>query len=101
MAKCELLACPLSTNAHVVDSLFVGGAKTGLSGYDNAPDRVGSSNADNPVLYPSLYDPTAPNGQRFSSNFPSSKIPRLYHSSATLLPDGRILFAGSNPVSLT
>jgi len=77
--------------------LFVGGAHTGLSGYDNAPNKIGSSNADNPVFYPSLYDPAAPRGKRFSSNFPSSKIPRLYHSTATLLPDGRVMYAGSNP----
>src|SRR5258708_5172581 len=28
---------------------------------------------------------------------PTSVIPRLYHSSATLVPDGRIMIAGSNP----
>lgn len=101
MAKCKPRTYLLLPKPDPFLSLFVGGAKTGLSGYDNAPDRVGSSNADNPVLYPSLYDPNGPSGQRFSSNFPSSRIARMYHSSATLLPDGRIMIAGSNPVSIS
>lgn len=60
--------------------------------------RVGASNADKPVYRPALYDPAAPAGKRISnSGFPSSNIPRMYHSTATLLPDGRVMIAGSNP----
>ncbi|KAF5333967.1 hypothetical protein D9611_014940 [Ephemerocybe angulata] len=38
------------------------------------------------------------NRQRFSRNgFSASAIPRMYHSSATLLPDGSVMVTGSNP----
>ncbi|KAG8791039.1 hypothetical protein FRC12_010290 [Ceratobasidium sp. 428] len=78
--------------------LIINGAKTGVAGYGNVPDQVGSSNADNPAFTPVLYDPDAPAGSRFSSEgMPTSNIPRMYHSVATLLPDGRVMIAGSNP----
>ncbi|KAG8714132.1 hypothetical protein FRC08_012322 [Ceratobasidium sp. 394] len=78
--------------------LIVNGAKTGTAGYGNVPDQVGQSNADNPAFQPLLYDPAAPAGSRFSSTgMPTSGIARLYHSVATLLPDGRVMIAGSNP----
>jgi len=69
----------------------------GIAGYGNVPDSIGASNARNPIRRPTLYDPAAEAGSRFSTNFPSSKIERLYHSSATLLPNGRIWIGGSNP----
>jgi len=78
--------------------MILNGAASGLSGYGNVKDQVGTSNADNPVFTPDLYDPNAPAGQRFSSDgMPTSHIPRLYHSVATLTPLGSILIAGSNP----
>ncbi|KAF5373689.1 hypothetical protein D9758_000766 [Tetrapyrgos nigripes] len=78
--------------------VIVNGAGSGISGYGNVRDQVGKSNSDNPVLTPVLYDPTAPAGQRFSSEgMPTSDIPRMYHSSATLTPGGDIMIAGSNP----
>lgn len=78
--------------------LIVNGAGSGISGYGNVLNQVGASNADDPVLTPVLYNPLASAGQRFSSEgMPTSQIPRLYHSVATLIPDGRIMVAGSNP----
>lgn len=78
--------------------LIVNGAGTGISGYGNVLNQVGTSNADNPVFTPVLYDPSAPVGQRFSSaGMPTSNIPRLYHSVATLTPAGNVMIAGSNP----
>ncbi|KAF8595716.1 hypothetical protein BDV93DRAFT_528477 [Ceratobasidium sp. AG-I] len=78
--------------------LIVNGAKTGTAGYGNVPDQVGQSNADNPAFTPVLYDPAAAAGSRFSSvGMPTSSIARLYHSVSTLLPDGRVMIAGSNP----
>jgi len=45
-----------------------------------------------------LYDPSKPAGQRWSdSGFQASTVPRLYHSSAILLPDTSVMIAGSNP----
>ncbi|WAR57638.1 hypothetical protein PtB15_8B691 [Puccinia triticina] len=78
--------------------LIVNGAKTGAAGYGNLVDKVGNSNADNPNFTPVLYDPTATVGQRFTSQgMPTSTIPRLYHSVATIVPNGKIMIAGSNP----
>ena len=78
--------------------MIVNGAATGISGYGNVRKQVGTSNADNPVFTPVLYDPVAPSGRRFlSAGMPTSQIPRLYHSVATLTPNGDIMIAGSNP----
>ncbi|KAJ7272065.1 copper radical oxidase [Mycena haematopus] len=78
--------------------LIVNGAGTGISGYGNVLNQVGASNADNPVLRPVLYTPSAPEDSRFSQvGMPESDIPRMYHSVATLVPDGRLMIAGSNP----
>ncbi|KAG8782383.1 hypothetical protein FRC12_020888 [Ceratobasidium sp. 428] len=78
--------------------LILNGAKTGTAGYGNVPDQIGQSNADNPAFTPILYNPSAPAGSRFSSaGMPTSSIARFYHSVSTLLPDGRIMIAGSNP----
>lgn len=77
--------------------LLINGAATGMAGYANVPDVIGQSNADHPVLTPWLYKPSAPAGSRFTTGFATSKFPRMYHSSASLLPDGSVMVAGSNP----
>ncbi|KAG9226218.1 hypothetical protein CCMSSC00406_0005129 [Pleurotus cornucopiae] len=78
--------------------LIVNGAGSGISGYGNVQHQVGQSNAGNPRFTPVLYDPRAPKGERFSTEgLPTSDIPRLYHSVATLTPDGSVMIAGSNP----
>ncbi|KAF5365246.1 hypothetical protein D9758_005484 [Tetrapyrgos nigripes] len=79
--------------------LIINGARTGVAGYGNVGDQVGASNADNPAFSPILYDPDAEAGKRFSDTLAgvTSDIPRMYHSTATLTPNGDILVAGSNP----
>ncbi|XP_031250612.1 aldehyde oxidase GLOX1-like [Pistacia vera] len=68
------------------DVLMVNGAKTGTSAWHDAED---------PNLIPVLYKPKGPRDQRFKE-LAASTIPRMYHSSYAVLPDGKVLIAGSN-----
>ncbi|KAK0445993.1 glyoxal oxidase N-terminus-domain-containing protein [Desarmillaria tabescens] len=78
--------------------VIVNGAQTGVAGYGSGPDPVGQSDADNPAFTPVVYDPSAPAGSRFSSaGIPATDIARVYHSTASLTPNGTIMLAGSNP----
>ncbi|KAK0192267.1 glyoxal oxidase N-terminus-domain-containing protein [Armillaria mellea] len=78
--------------------VIVNGAQTGVAGYGNVANRVGQSNADNPAFTPVIYDPSAPASSRFSSaGIPATDIARIYHSTASLTPNGTIMLAGSNP----
>jgi hypothetical protein len=86
--------------------LMVNGGGTGTAGYAQKTGQTplygdmpfGMSLAAKPVLRPALYDPRKPPGQRWSNDkFDASTIPRLYHSSALLLPDASVMIAGSNP----
>ena len=84
----------------------VNGALNGTAGYAQKTLLVpsldlmpyGESLASGPVFTPAIYNPNAPPGKRWSrTGFKKSKIPRLYHSSAILLPNAAILIGGSNP----
>ncbi|KAI1795615.1 copper radical oxidase [Ganoderma leucocontextum] len=78
--------------------IMLNGAQTGTAGYGTETWAVDESYADNPVLMPIMYDPSAPQGKRWSRDGLSpSTVPRMYHSSATLLPDGSVFVSGSNP----
>ncbi|GMH01686.1 hypothetical protein Nepgr_003525 [Nepenthes gracilis] len=70
------------------DVLIINGAGNGTAGWDAA---------DNPVLNPVLYRTNEPDpAGRFIVMSPTN-IPRMYHSAALLVADGRILVGGSNP----
>ncbi|VDB96307.1 unnamed protein product [Peniophora sp. CBMAI 1063] len=85
--------------------LVVNGGKNGTAGYGTATKVTvqaampfGESYAAEPQGQPAIYDPTAAKGSRWSTDgLATSSIPRLYHSSALLLPDGSVMIAGSNP----
>ncbi|KAG0626134.1 hypothetical protein M758_2G105100 [Ceratodon purpureus] len=68
------------------DVLIINGAGNGAQGWGGA---------SNPVQAPELYKPNNAAGTRFST-LAYTDIPRVYHSTANLLQDGRILLAGSN-----
>lgn len=68
------------------DVLIINGAEAGSQGFELATK---------PCLYPVLYKPDESKGLRFVTLTPTS-VARMYHSTANLLPDGRVLVAGSN-----
>lgn len=69
------------------DVIIVNGIEFGTAGWE-----FGRS----PVTRPIIYRPYGRPDWRFSVMSSASR-PRLYHSSAILIPDGRILVGGSNP----
>ena len=86
--------------------LVINGGEYGTAGYAQRTGTTttygampyGQSLATGPVGQPAIYNPNAPAGSRWSTaGLSSSNIPRLYHSSAILLPDGSVMVAGSNP----
>ncbi|CAG8657068.1 14512_t:CDS:2 [Funneliformis caledonium] len=78
--------------------LFLNGAGQGFAGWDlrAKPNRPFEHTASLPTKAPLLYDPLAKKGSRWSQ-LAEDPIIRVYHSSATLLPDGKVFVAGSNP----
>lgn len=69
------------------DVLIINGAGKGSAGWGVARE---------PVHQPVLYRTGVAGNQGFEV-LRGSNIPRLYHSTAHLLPDGRVLVGGSNP----
>jgi hypothetical protein len=67
--------------------MIMNGAQQGIAGFKLARD---------PNLSALLYDPSQAIGSRISI-LNNTTIPRMYHSEATLLPDGRVLVSGSDP----
>ncbi|KAK7321792.1 hypothetical protein VNO77_32736 [Canavalia gladiata] len=67
--------------------LIINGAASGSAGWELGRE---------PVLSPVLYKPNNPVGSRFEIQNPTNS-PRMYHSTAILVRDGRVLIAGSNP----
>ncbi|KAF3790823.1 WSC domain-containing protein [Nymphaea thermarum] len=68
------------------DVLIINGASSGTAGWESARK---------PVLSPVIYRTWRTSGSRFDLQNPTT-IPRMYHSTAVLLRDGRVLVGGSN-----
>ncbi|KAJ7618047.1 immunoglobulin E-set [Roridomyces roridus] len=81
------------------DVVIINGAHTGYSGYPSVGDSGAiNGNADHPATTPIMYKPSLPAGQRLTQvGLPTSPIPRMYHSAATLTAKGNIMVAASNP----
>ncbi|KAL7600827.1 aldehyde oxidase GLOX1 [Lactuca sativa] len=69
------------------DVLVINGGSSGTAGWEHGR---------NPVLEPVIYKPDNSIGYRFEVQNPSI-IPRMYHSTAVLVRDGRVIVGGSNP----
>ncbi|KAK9137372.1 hypothetical protein Sjap_007966 [Stephania japonica] len=69
------------------DVMIINGAASGTAGWDMARE---------PVTAPVLYQKDEPINRRFTVMH-ATTTPRMYHSTALLIPDGRILVGGSNP----
>ncbi|CAI9757328.1 unnamed protein product [Fraxinus pennsylvanica] len=69
------------------DIIIINGASSGTAGWESAR---------NPVTRPLIYNPHQDERRRFSV-MSASPRPRLYHSAAILVNDGRVLVGGSNP----
>ena len=77
--------------------VIVNGARAGYMGFGSVVDPVALSNAADPALTPIVYSPDKPLGQRWQELRVRTDIPRLYHSVATLTPNGDVMITGSNP----
>ncbi|RIA97260.1 Copper radical oxidase [Glomus cerebriforme] len=73
--------------------VFLNGAQTGFAGFRKGTKLNPLWVNSNPAFNPVLYDPTS----KVYAKMNPSTIARMYHSVATLTPDGYILVAGSNP----
>ncbi|CAN1822392.1 Aldehyde oxidase GLOX1 [Linum perenne] len=67
--------------------LMLNGAKRGASGWGFARE---------PNLTPVLFNYKAPDKKQLFKELNPSTIPRMYHSTSVILPEGRVLVAGSN-----
>ncbi|RIA87692.1 Copper radical oxidase [Glomus cerebriforme] len=73
--------------------VFLNGAQTGYAGFHKGTKANILWVSNNPAYNPVLYDPAS----KVYATMNPSTIARMYHSVATLTPDGFVFVAGSNP----
>lgn len=86
-------------------SIFlVNGGRLGTAGYGTQDWTIQDSYANSPIMTPLVYTPgtgfgsgSAATGSFSRAGLGNTTIPRLYHSTAIVLPDGSVFIAGSNP----
>jgi len=77
--------------------VLINGIGKGTAGYGNTSWAIGQSFGDDPIHTIRYFDSNEPAGSRFSAAIANSTVDRMYHSSATILPDGSVFSSGSNP----
>ncbi|CAJ0922390.1 12187_t:CDS:2, partial [Entrophospora sp. SA101] len=75
------------------DILYINGANLGYAGYRKGPKDNPIYVHEDPVFTPVLYNVDAKTYRTLAA----STIPRMYHSTATMIPNGQVLVSGSNP----
>lgn len=76
---------------------LVNGCGLGTAGYGNESWAIGQSYGDDPQYQAWYYSGDNKSGQKWAKAGAPATIPRMYHSTAVLLPDASVLIAGSNP----
>lgn len=75
--------------------LLLNGAINGLAGFGNSKTDIGQSNAKDPNLQPEQFFPDT---MTFSTaGWAKTSVPRMYHSTSSILPNSTIIIMGSNP----
>jgi hypothetical protein len=80
---------PMNTARRQVNATLLPDGTVLVTGGTSGP---GFNDATNPVYLAELWDPATESFQPLAS----ATVPRLYHSAAVLLPDGRVLSTGGN-----
>src|SRR5262249_20783371 len=80
---------PMSTARRQVNATLLPNGTVLVTGGTSGP---GFNDATNPVYLAELWDPATESFRPLAS----ATVPRLYHSGAVLLPDGRVLTTGGN-----
>lgn len=75
---------------------LVNGASHGTAGYGTQSWAIGQSYGDGPLHQAWYFNSSQPSGSRWSKAGVGN-VDRMYHSTATLLLDGSVMVAGSNP----
>ena len=83
------LAAPMANPRRHANATLLSDGKTLVTGGSKSPDN---NNAAGAIMATEMWDPATASW----ATMPNLTIPRIYHSAAILLPDGRVLVAGGS-----